>query len=244
MKSKNLYLWLLCCVPVLGAIGAALRYWLYATGIDEKGLIIADHPAQLLIWVLTVIVVIALIVATRMLKSSADYKSNFPRSIPGAAGFLFAAAAAMITLLPRLQGAVEPLNIADLLLGGTSILCLLVLTFLRFTGKRPNPIFLIILCTWLMVDLVLMYRQWSATPQVQNYCFSLLANVCIMLSVYYSATFAANMGNRQMHSLFHLLAVFFCIVSLPKCENPLYFVLMCAFMMLDMCASEPRTKEV
>ncbi len=244
MKNKNTLLWLLLCVPIPGAAGAALRYWLFATGIDEKGLIIADHPAQLLIWVLTLVVAIALVIATWNLKGTADYRSNFPRSILGAAGFLLAAAAAAVTLMPRLQSAMEPLNIAGLALGGASVLSLLVLAVFRYLGKRPNPIFLMITCAWLMVDLVLMYRQWSATPQVQNYCFSLLANVCVMLSVYYSATFAADMGNRQMHSLFHLLAVFFCIVSLPQCESPLYFALMCAFMMLDICALNPKPKEV
>lgn len=244
MKNKSTFLWLTICVPILGAIGAALRYWLFATGIDEKGLIVTDHPAQLLIWVLTLLVAVILVIATWNLKGPADYRSNFKRSIFGAAGFLFAAAAAVIVLLPRLQSAMEPLNIAGLALGGLSALSLLALAVLRFLGKRPNPIFLMIICAWLMVDLVLLYRQWSATPQVQNYCFSLLANVCVMLSVYYSATFAADMGNRQMHSLFHLLAVFFCLVSLPKCESPLYFALMCAFMMLDLCALNPKPKEV
>lgn len=243
MEKKNAFSWALIAAPVTGMLGAALRYWLFATGLDEKGLLLANHPAQLLIWILTGALVLFLITATWTLKGPSDYKHNFPRSIPGAVGILMAAVAAAITSISRLQALSDPLNIASAILGGISTLCLLLLAWLRFKGARPNPLFFILICVWLMVDLVLLYRQWSATPQVQNYCFSLLANVCVMLSVYYSAAFCANMGNRKMHTLFHLLAVFFCLTALPKCDNPVYFALMCGFMMLDICAPNAKPKE-
>lgn len=243
MKNKNTLLWPLICVPVLGAVGAALRYWLFSTGVDEKGLIVTEHPAQLLIWLLTLAVSVTLVIATRWIKNSADYRSNFPPSVLGSAGFLLAAGATAFVTLRRLDTLTDILSIAGFALGCASILCLAFLAWKRFYGQRPNPIAFIIICAWLMVDLILLYRHWSATPQVQNYCFSLLANVCIMLSVYYSATFSANMGNRQMHTLFHLLAVFFCLVSLPKCENSVYYGLMCGFMMLDIRPLEIKPKE-
>lgn len=244
MKKRSLFMLLLIAVTLLGAMGAALRHWLFAVGTDSSGLLLTDHPSQILIWVLTVAVLLLLILASGKLKGSADYKSNFPASCPGAAGHVLAAGAAVSILLQTGLPGSDLLHIAGTVLGIASAVCFLVLAFLRLKGRQPIALFHIIICIWLMVELVLLYRTWSATPQLQNYCFSLLANVCIMLSVYYSATFTADMGNRQMHLIFHFLSVFFCLVSLPNSENPLFFALMAIFMLLDLCIPESLPEEV
>ena len=240
MKIKNTFFWLMIATPILGVLGALLRWWLYATGMDIHGLLIAGHPAQLLTWVMTLAAAVLLVLGALQLKGKPEYQHNFPPSALGAIGYLLAAAAAIVRLVPRLHGPYDTLNLAVTVLCGLSAIALAILAWLRYTGKKPSPLLFFIICAWLMVDLVMLYRLWSATPQIQNYCFSLLANVCVMLSVYYTATFAADMGNRQMHTLFHLLAAFFCLISLPKCDDPLYYALICGFMMLETC---PPTDE-
>ena len=52
LKINQLPLFTLVC----GGLGALLRLWLYGTGLDSDGLLVANHPAGILVLVLSVAV--------------------------------------------------------------------------------------------------------------------------------------------------------------------------------------------
>ena len=60
--------WLPLFTLLAGAAGFGLRLWLFQSGIDHKGLLMADHPAGDLTFILTgiVLAVLALCVRTLM----------------------------------------------------------------------------------------------------------------------------------------------------------------------------------
>ena len=53
-----------CLTLGFGGLGIALQLWLLQTGVDEKGLLTAAHPAGLLIWILVACTMVLLFLAT------------------------------------------------------------------------------------------------------------------------------------------------------------------------------------
>lgn len=222
-----------------GCLGALLRFLLFATGLDSKGLLVSGHAAQILLWILTAGVAVLLLYWTKDLKQAPKYSFNFPPSLFGALGSAAAAVGLLIMSINLMRSSSDDLSVF------AGILCLLsaaALGFLancRFKGLHPSALFPMIICAFLMANLVCMYRQWSGNPQMEEYVFCLLASVCSMLACYYSASFAANAGNRQLHTLTHLGAVYFCLLSLPRCEFPIFYISMILWLFTDLCDLTP-----
>ena len=231
-------------VPAMGALTALVRWWLFATGLDDKNLLISSHPGNWLTWVLTAVTLGVTVYGTLNLKQAPKYSFNFPADIISAAGAAFAAVCILISGINGLLTARDALATIDGVLGLISAAALGFLSFCRFKGLHPSLIFHGAICLYLMVHLVCLYRLWSSDPQIQDYAFSLLAAVSLMLANYYSAGFDANFGQRRPHAAFHLAAVFFCIVSLPRCESPLFYIAMAAWMITDLCNLTPMPKGV
>lgn len=221
-----------------GALCAAVRWWLFASA-DSKGLLDSGHPGHWLTWVITAVAMVCLFLGTRNLRQAPKYSFNFPASTVSAIGRW---AAAAIVLWCSLSDAVSGADSLTKLTAGVGLGAAVVLGFLgwfRMIGKRPTMLLHTFLCIYLMLRLVCMYRLWSSDPQIQTYCFSLLATVSLMLSVYYGASFDAKAANRRAHALTHLAAVYFCIAALPHSTDPLFYAAMAVWMVTDLCCLTP-----
>ena len=231
---------------VLGAavLGALVRFWLYATGLDEKGLLDPAHIGHFLIWLITLAAVAAIILGTLRLKQAAKYSFNFPPSPISAAGAAIAAGGMLATALIQLFSNRDTMVV---LTGFAGLICALVLLFLancRHKGLHPTVLFPGALCVYMILHMVCLYRAWSADPQIQDYCFALFASVSLTMACYHSAAFCANSGNRQMHTTFHLFSIFFCIVCLPQSDMPLFYLSMAIWMFTDLCSLRPMPRAV
>lgn len=229
-------------VLAAGCLGAFLRFLLFATGVDEKGLLVSGHATQPLLWVLTIGIGVMLVLATRDLKQAPKYSFNFPPSLFGTLGAGMAAVCLLITALQNLRAAADSLSVLAGVLGLLSAAALGFLASCRWGGKHPSALFSMVICVYLMVNLICLYRQWSGNPQTEAYCFSLLASVSAMFACYYSAGFAANTGNRQLHTLTHLAGVYFSFLALPKCENLLFYLALTLWLFTDLCDLTPMPR--
>lgn len=201
-----------------GTAGAGMMALLYATGIDHKGLLIRSHPAFWGIWVLTLAMGIALAVFCRKLGRAAGWQENFPRSaicglltLPAAALFLLAGVQGMTGMQALVPAA------ASLLSG----IALLYTSLCRFRGTCPNYLAFCVPCIYFGIRLVSVYRLYSADPQLMDYCFYLMAQICLMLLCYRLA-FCANGGSCAKTAFFSLAAAYLCLLSLPMCPDSLF----------------------
>ena len=223
---------------VCGGLCAAVRWWLFAS-MDSKGLLDSAHPGHWLTWVITMITMIALMLGTRNLRQAPKYSFNFPASIISATGRWVAAAVILLSSVAGLVGKTDMLTKLTAGLGFGSAAALGMLGWLRKNGKRPSMLLHSLVCVYLMLKLVCMYRLWSANSQIQTYCFSLLSIVSVMLAVYYSTSFDTKPTSRRAHALAHLAAVYFSICALPHCHDPLLFIAMAIWMVTDLCSLIP-----
>lgn len=230
-------------VLAAGGAGLLLRIWLLKTGMDEKGFLMPGHPADILVWVLTAAVIAVLLFCTRRLLQAAKYQFNFPQSVSGALGCVSGALGIAITSFAELVAYSDTLTLLTAAMGLVGAAALGYLGYCRQKGMHPNILCHTLISLYLMLRLISQYRHWSSDPQLQDYCFQLLATVCLMLAAYHRATFDANAGKRRPHAIYHLAAVYFCCLSLAGSESIVFYLGAGVWMLTDLCSLTPLPEQ-
>ena len=230
-------------VLIAGAVGALLRLWHLTGGMDAGGLLIAGHPAGVLVVLIALGVVALLVVTTRGLVQGTKYSFNFPPSRVRFAGTAAAALGVLITSIGQLADGGDGLASFAAVLGLVACAALAYISLHCLWGMQPSLFLHGAVCIYLMVQLICQYRIWSSEPQVQTYCYPLLATVCVMLACYHNAMFDGDWGNRRPFTVFHLLAGFFCCLSVVGDYAPFFYLGMGAWMFTDRCSLIPISQD-
>lgn len=220
----------------LGALGFLLQLWYNLTGVDDKGLLVTDHPAVPLTWILTVVAAILLALSVQRLGGRTRYDRMFPASLPGAVGTLAAAVGILITSVTDLTARTGIINQIPSILGFAAAAALVFLAYCRYRKLRPSFVFRCIVTVYLIFFIISRYTSWSSEPQLLRYCFSLLASVCLLAATYCRLTFDVNMGKRRPYVFFSQLAAFFCLLALPGCDSKPFYAGMMLWAALDLCS--------
>lgn len=229
-------------IPLLalfgGALGFLLRLWLFVTGVDHKGLLRADHPANSLVFLLTAAVLLGLYLCLRPLTGIPTYKRLFKRSPLSAAGCWVAAAGILIADFFEIFSVRDNISLLSFVLGALAAASLVLLGIFRLRGARPKVYLHGCVTAYLMIHLVSQYRNWSAEPQLQAYGFQLFASVFLMLSAYHRTTLDARCGSRRWYVFFNYGALFFCLLALYDSQWPFYLS-MVIWTATDLCSLKP-----
>lgn len=226
----------------LSLLGAALRVWLYATGKDDKGFFVNGHPAEILLWILSVLTVAALFWLTRPINGQGAYRLNFPASIPGALGCWALAAGLFVTALGDLMGGSDSIATVTGILGVLCVPALIFAGYSRYCGTRSSFLLYTLVSVFCIARMVCQYRQWSADPQLQDYCFQMFACVGLMLTFFQRATFDVKMGRRGIYAFTNLATFYFCVLSIPYCEQKLFYIVNALWLITNLCSLRPLKK--
>lgn len=238
--NKSLKPSLLPMITLVGGIlTMLLRLWLLALGEDDRGLLPAGIFPDVASWILTGLMMAALLIGTWNLNEAAKYSFNFPASERAAYGVALGAIGILITSIMELLSGPDTLTVFSCILGLLTVPALLFVARCRKKGLRPSILFHGIVCVYLMIHLLSHYRLWNGFPQLQRYGFDLLAIVFLMLAGYQRAAFDVGHGNRRSYALFSLAALFFCIAALPGSENPAFYFGSAAWMLMTPCNMKP-----
>ena len=206
-----------------GIAGAAFRVALYITGLDGKGLPIRGHWAGTALLLLTLAVFAWFSLRSRSLPDSGEYRDAYPASVAGGIGCLAAAMAFLLAGLP--ESMVGSLKIPELILRYGSVFSLSFLAMCRFTGRKPLFLFHGIVCLYLMLRLICLYRFWSPDPQLIDYGYYLGSYIAMILACYQLAAFDAGLGSHRKLWFWGLVSVYLCAVSLSGNQEPLFLLL-------------------
>lgn len=230
----------------LGIVTYVLRtlLWTSAIGAEDGRLLPADTWPDVLSWIVVAVTMALLGIGTWNLRGAAKYSYNFPPSIPAAIGMALAGVSFCITSFADLSAGTDSIGTASAILGFFAAAALVYLAYGRVKGIRPSVVFHGIVCLYLMLHLISHYRLWSSFPQLQSYAFELLAIVFVMLACYHRAAFDSNCGNRRAYTFFSLAALFFCVATLPGCDNAAFFIGCAVWMFTTPCRLNlPASKE-
>ncbi len=208
-------------VLAAGALGLVLRVVLYTTCVDEKGLLLRGHWGTTALWLLTLVTLGGLFFLTWGMEGPKKYRDCFPRSPFAALGCLAAGAATSITALVEFFDPLADMPLAASILTLAAGLCLLAAGFCRFTGRKPHFLLHVAVCLAFCLRMICLYRDWSADPQLLDYCFYMGAYVALMLTAYELAAFSCGMGSHRKLWLCSLSGLYLCLVSAWNSPAPL-----------------------
>ena len=209
----------------MGGIALALRSWLYASGTDDKGLILPSHPALILSFVLSALFLGLLVLCVLPVKKAVPYRKIYPRSKLCAAGSVLGALGIVATALPLVT---IPKNMIGLVCGFAGLIAAVALVlcgWCRWMGKKPSYYLHGIVTVFLLLGCICQYRTWSTEPQFGTYFFQLLAWVLLMLYSYQRTAADAGSGNLQALTFTGQAALFFCLATLPDGNRFFYLTM-------------------
>lgn len=227
---------------VCGAAGAGLQVWSLGTA-DEKGLLASGHIAQILLWILSIGILVALFFLTRPLVQAPKYSFNFPPSIIAGIGAAVAAVGVLLTSVDMLLRGGDILTSLAVVIGLLCAVSLALTGYSRWQGKRLNVLLHSIVCVYFLILLVYQYRLWSAEPQLQTYVFQLLATVFLMVGAYQRACFDGSLGNRKSYAFFRLAGAYFCFAAIPGSEIWFLYLAAMVWSVTDLCNLTPMTRK-
>lgn len=189
-----------------GILGLALRLVLYTTGMDENGLLLTGHWADIGTWLLTAAVILGLFLLRKKIPLPGENAPTYPVSCFSALGTLVLTLAVLSTGFSRNSPLLLPLSIA-------AAAALLYLTFCHITGRVPCFLGHTLVCLFFVANLILLYQDSCRNPQLQDYLFQLSAQGALMLCAYQHTAFDADLGNHPALWGTSLAAVYLCCLS-------------------------------
>lgn len=209
MKHKHLHLILLALAAVFGA---AVRFWTLSAAIDSQGLPVTEHPATITLIAGSIVFPLVFLVAA--IKSPG--RSHFHKVLVfSKAQSGVSMAAAWLILLSAIVSIFRSSGIAALvlfLLGTLSAFCLMMTSRLRLWGNQM-PLPELIPVIYLVIKLILNFKDWSTDPIILDYCDMLFALIFTLLAFYGSAGFVFNKGQPRKALFYASVAVFFCAMA-------------------------------
>ena len=181
-----------------------LRWRLLMAGVDEKGLLLPGQPLATLSWILTGCV-IALTLALLWKHRKTEIVIHGSKASDGVRALAMILAAVLFwdeTILGKavaVAAAVTAILSVWSLLGGKKPLA-------HAMADIPTVLFFI-LC------LLCSYRTWSAEPEIQRYCYRLLALVCLMMAAYQRSAVWLGMGKGSLFLGTGILGVYFAFAA-------------------------------
>lgn len=205
MKKLSNPIWITCICGALGLLCLPLRLWMMNTGIDGKALMIGSHPGNIFSWVLTAL--LAAVLITAMVRKPDKY--SFRPGVFSGFSAVVAAAVLAMTAVYAFRGEVSHLSVIYGILATLGAISEGFLAFFRFRGKRGwLPLFLPAVLT-LMLQFLYCFRIWSSEPELQRYFFSLAAQICLLLALFYRACVECKMQKPALYLLFSCGSIFF-----------------------------------
>lgn len=197
---------------LLGILGYGLRTALYATAVDAKGLLISFHPLELGLWLCSALAAGLTVWDARKLPQD-TVKAETAVSLPAALGHILAAAGIVLTVLPGGGMGLTPVQKLWRFAGMACGPLLLWGGFQRARGEKSFFGIYAAVSVFFALHLVCHYQSWCADPQLQNYVFSFLGSLALMLFAYYRSALQVGSGKPRLLRLTGLLALYLCLTA-------------------------------
>lgn len=218
MKNHLKTEYLPCLILGLGGVGCLLRLCLDLFGTDEKGLLVALHPLEILLWILTAGA--AALIAWSVFRTPAQ-PLTAPKVIPAAGALVFAVGVLIVVLGMEVF---TPLESVCRILGFAAAAALLYGGVCHLRGREPFFLAGAVESLFLGVHMVSAYRHWSGEPQLLKVVFSAAGLMLLALTAYYQAARQVGLAKEKTGRAVALGAAFVSLVASAHTENALLYL--------------------
>ena len=199
MKKERFHIVIFC----LGILSGCLRWYLYAQGLDGRGLIPQGSLLDLALWLLTAAALVLCFLSKVPEQQAAKWMT--------ALGMYFLAFGLLFSTRELHQGYPGLLAVIRFL----SLLSAALLTVggtLVFQGKTLSWLWLPV-CLTFIVRLVGAYQTWSRDPQMQDFLLPLLAGLCLAAAAYRRGAEALGLPKSPWTYRFAMAAMYLCLAA-------------------------------
>lgn len=214
MRAKTNRLPILALTLLGAAAGLILRRWQLQSAFDEAGLILSGSAATWVLGIFCVLITAVLALTAAQLFRRGTYMESFSSGqmemvISVCAAALILAGCAM-ALLAQPSGGNLMLNF----LGILSALCIGATAMQRYHGTVPSIALHLVPCLYLVIKLIVDFKQWSVDPAVLDYCYHLFAAISTMCAVFHLGGFCFGRGRRRITTFWCLTSLVFSAIAL------------------------------
>lgn len=213
MNQQNRHTFYPLAALAMGLAGAGLRALLYRTALDDKGLLERNHPLGILLWLLAAAALVLAFAAGR-----GSWKNNRAPDVPGRRTFagigdiLLGVAVLVSVSAGGMEGfpALIPLR---KVLGVLCMAALIASGLCHILGKNIPFFCPTLAAVFFLLNALTSYPVWSRDPQLQDYAFTLGAEVCLCLFSYYRAALSLGLPGRKQRFVSGVLGIFLCAAA-------------------------------
>lgn len=233
---------------VIGAVGMLARLWLLHSGLDQKLLLIPDHPAHFLCLMAMDLAVLVSVILLWDVAPKNRYQNRFPASALAAVGCMVLAVGIAITSFIQYGAAEDSPSRICALLGFAGAVALVASGICRYKGIVPTFLLHSLACVYFIALLLQQYRSWSGEPELGRYCFQLLTLIGLTVVQYHQAAFSAGLGKMRTLLTVSLITICLCCMAFPGSEHPFLYLSVLVYLVLSLVSVRlpsrmPREKE-
>ena len=208
----------------LGLITWALRWRLLTTAVDEKGLLAAGHPLGVASWILAGVAVLLAVLCFRKEPKTVCLAGSAVSGVLRAVAMIMACVLFWNSDFLGKAAALAAAVTAAVSLG----------SLLR--KKIPAAVLDIPMLVFFLLCLLSRYQVWSAEPEIQRYCFSLLALVCLMMATYQRSAVSLGMAKGRLFLGSGCLGVFFAFAAATDRGFAVLFLVLGTWMLTELAS--------
>ena len=206
-----------------GIAGLVLSWWLYTNGEDSSGLLTQNHPAGILLIVLSLLMLVVLFFGLLSLAPQTNYGKFFPPSVLSFAGCLFGALGVAVASVQAIAAEVTLLTVFLAVCGLLATVSLVIIGICRWQGQRPNYLFHWVVTAFFLLYTIFCCRGWGNETQLLVYCFPFLSLMFLVLTAYYHTALNVLAGSSRRLVFCNQAALFLCYLSIPR-GNLLFYI--------------------
>ena len=216
-----------------GALGLFLRLLLRLAGTDDRGLYPANHPAWIILCILSILFIAFLWLLTRDVGADQRYKRNFPASLPGAVGNLAGALGLAVAAFD--SRGTELLHLLTFPFGIAAAAGLALAAFCRFSGRKPHFLCHALPAGFFALRIFVLGQALGAEPEIHRFLFEMLVSLAMIPACYQLWGFDVDQGRREKSLFWSLTAAYLSIVAIVGMENWLFYLCMTLWLLCNLC---------
>ena len=235
-KPKILRLLFLCLIPAL--TGFVLRFFLYRTGFDEKGILSSSNPLHLICCALVPAAALWLVLQLKSMKKR-DFRPGNAAGVCRMLGGLAAGGLMAYSAVGLLLAGGNALAMVRALLAAAAALSMPLSVYAPREWKIPRLAGRALITLYFVLDMLARYQVWSGNPQLPDYVFHVAALVCLSLCSYHRLAFCTGIGKRKAHVFFSLMAMVLCVMAMIGPESKVFYLAGALWAGAGMCTLTP-----
>lgn len=235
-KPKILRLLILCLIPAL--TGLVLRFFLYRTGFDEKGILSSSNLLHLICCASVPATALWLALQLKPMKKR-DFRPGNAAGICRILGGIGAGGLLAFSALGFFGESVGILGKARAVLALAAAVAMPLSIYAPRKWKLPRLAGRALITLYFVLDMLARYQVWSGNPQLPDYVFHVPALVCLSLCSYHRLAFCTGIGKRKAHGFFSLMAMVLCVMALVGPEPKMFYLAGALWAGAGMCTLTP-----